>query len=162
MLLKSEGSRLKFHKALYRPYWPNLVNEAPGDLRTKNEELNDGHWVSEIVASKMAQNWPCGSQIVKKKRRTSHQRFSVKNVFIEILQNSQENTCARVSFLIKVIWHYVKKTLAQVFFCEFYEISKSTFSYRKPLVGASEKEMMCEILIFKYQFFGCHSIWQCF
>ena len=30
------------------------------------------------------------------------QRFSVKNVFLDISQNSQENTCARVSFLIKL------------------------------------------------------------
>ena len=29
------------------------------------------------------------------------QRCSVKNVFLEISQNSQENTCARTSFLIK-------------------------------------------------------------
>ena len=29
------------------------------------------------------------------------QRCSVKNVFLEISQNSQKNTCARVSFLIK-------------------------------------------------------------
>ena len=29
------------------------------------------------------------------------QRFSVKKVFLEISQNSQENTCARVSILIK-------------------------------------------------------------
>ena len=33
--------------------------------------------------------------------RSSHQRCSVKRVFLEILQNPQENTCARVSFLIK-------------------------------------------------------------
>ena len=30
------------------------------------------------------------------------QRCSVKKVFLEMLQNSQENTCARVSFLIKL------------------------------------------------------------
>ena len=30
------------------------------------------------------------------------QWFSVKKVFLEISQNSQENTCARVSFLIKL------------------------------------------------------------
>ena len=29
-------------------------------------------------------------------------RCSVKKVFLEILQNSQENTCVRVSFLIKL------------------------------------------------------------
>ena len=30
------------------------------------------------------------------------QRYSLKKVFLEILQNSQENTCAWVSFLIKL------------------------------------------------------------
>ena len=33
--------------------------------------------------------------------RSSHQRCSVKKVFLEISQNSQENTCIRVSFSIK-------------------------------------------------------------
>ena len=56
---------------------------------------------------------------------------SVKKVFLEILQNSQENTCARVSFLISCrseACNVIKKdTLAQVFFSEFCEIFKSTF-----------------------------------
>ena len=34
--------------------------------------------------------------------RSSHRRCSVGKVFLEMLQNSQENTCARVSFLIKL------------------------------------------------------------
>ena len=47
-----------------------------------------------------------------------------KKVFLEISQNSQENTCARASFLIK----YIKKeTLAQVFSCECCDISKNKF-----------------------------------
>ena len=50
-------------------------------------------------------------------------------VFLEILQNLRENTCARVSFLIKFI---KKETLAQVFSGEFYEISMNAFSYRTP------------------------------
>ena len=29
-------------------------------------------------------------------------RCSIKKVFLEMLQNSQENTCARVSFIIKL------------------------------------------------------------
>ena len=38
-----------------------------------------------------------------KRNRSSHQRCSVKKkVFLEISQNSQENTCARASFLIKL------------------------------------------------------------
>ena len=44
--------------------------------------------------------------------------------FLENSQNSQENTYARVSFLIKL----QAKTLAQVFSCEFYDIFKKTFS----------------------------------
>ena len=44
-------------------------------------------------------------------------------VFIEISQNSQENTCTRASFLIK---NFIKKeTLAQVFSCWFCEVSKN-------------------------------------
>ena len=46
-------------------------------------------------------------------------------------QNSQENACARASFLTKLqalAYNYIKKeTLAQVFSCKFYEISKNTF-----------------------------------
>ena len=29
----------------------------------------------------------------------------IKKVFLEISQNAHENTCARVSFLIKLLWH---------------------------------------------------------
>ena len=64
-----------------------------------------------------------------------------KKVFLEILQNSQENTCARVSFLIKLqadACNFIEKeTLAQLFSCEFYEISKNTFFHRAPLVATS-------------------------
>ena len=45
---------------------------------------------------------------------------------LEILQNSQENTYARISFLIK----------AQVFSREFCEISKNVFSHRTPSATA--------------------------
>ena len=66
---------------------------------------------------------------------------SVEKVFLELSQSSQENNCARVSFLIKLqakVCNFIKKkTLAQVFFCEFYEISKNNFLHRTPLVAAS-------------------------
>ena len=61
---------------------------------------------------------------------------SVKKVFLEILQNSRENTCARASFLIKL--QASGLTLAQVFSCEFCEISKSIFFYRTPPAVASD------------------------
>ena len=69
------------------------------------------------------------------------QRCSVKKVFLEILQNSQENTCARVSCLIKLqasglkACNFIKKETGRGV-CEFCEISKSTL--QKPPVAASE------------------------
>ena len=71
--------------------------------------------------------------------RCSHpEMFCKKKVFLKISQNSQENTCARVSFLIKLQFSFIKKeALAQVFSCEFSEISKDNFFHRIPLVAAS-------------------------
>ena len=69
-------------------------------------------------------------------------------VFWEILQNSQENTCFRVSFLIKLqtpLWGLWKKeSLEQVFSCEFSEIYTNTFFYRLPL-----GECFCPLHILK-------------
>ena len=52
-----------------------------------------------------------------------------------VLRNLQQNTCTRV-FSIKVqdqVWNFIKiETLAQVFCCEFWEISMNIFFYRKP------------------------------
>ena len=50
-----------------------------------------------------------------------------KKVFLEISKNSQENTCARVSTLIRLQASGLCDTLAQAFSCEIYEISKNTF-----------------------------------
>ena len=67
---------------------------------------------------------------------------SVKKVFLEVLQNSQENSCARVSFLIKlqtsgiqICW---KGDSGVGIFCEVCESSKNTFSYKTPLIAAFE------------------------
>ena len=62
--------------------------------------------------------------MIQNKRDTSEaviQSCSVKKLFLEISQNSQENTCARVSFLAKLhaSGSQAKETLAQVFSCEF-------------------------------------------
>ena len=58
-------------------------------------------------------------------------KCSVKKMFLEIPQNSQENTCARVSFLIKLqasACNFIKKeALTQVFSCEFCENFRNTF-----------------------------------
>ena len=60
-------------------------------------------------------------------------------MFLEISQNLQENTSARVYFLIKSqveACNFTKKeTLARVFYCRFCKISKSTIFYRIPPVA---------------------------
>ena len=69
--------------------------------------------------------------------------FSKENVFLEISQISQENTCARVSFLKKLYSEacnfFKKNTLGQVFSCEFCEISWKTFFTEQLWVTASGK-----------------------
>ena len=70
-----------------------------------------------------------------KHQKQSFGRCSAEKVFWEIPQNSQENTYAKVSFLINFI---KKEALAQVFSCELREISKNTFLYGTPPIVASE------------------------
>ena len=75
-------------------------------------------------------------------------RYSVKKVFLEISQNSQESNCARVSFFNKVAGPrpatlLKKETLAQVFSCKFCETVKNTFFHRTPLVAASNYISVC-------------------
>ena len=57
-------------------------------------------------------------------------RCSIKKVFLKISQISQEETCARDSFLIRLLQacNFIKKeALSQVFSCEICEIFKNTF-----------------------------------
>ena len=56
-------------------------------------------------------------------------RCSVKKVFLEISQNSQENICTRVSFLRSQACNFIKtESLKQVFSFEFCKhLSKNTF-----------------------------------
>ena len=68
-----------------------------------------------------------------------------KKVLLEISQNSQEDTCARVSLFNKVAGlrphacNFIKKeTLTQVFSCEFCKISKNTFFTEHPWTTASK------------------------
>ena len=73
--------------------------------------------------SKFTMNWESISSV-----GSSHWRCSVKKMLLEISQNSQENTCARASFLMTLqasICNFIKKeTLAQEFSCKFCKISK--------------------------------------
>ena len=62
-------------------------------------------------------------------------------MFLEISQNSQENTCARVFFFSKVAGldkFIEKETLGQVFSCEFCEIFDNTVFIENLRTTASE------------------------
>ena len=63
-------------------------------------------------------------------------------MFLEISQNSQESTCVRVSFWIKLLnsaCNFIKKeTLSQVFSCEFCKIFKNTLFTEHLRTTASE------------------------
>ena len=63
--------------------------------------------------------------------RSSRPEVFYKKVLLEISQNSQENTCARVSFLINLqAWacNFIRKeTLVQVFSSQVSEIFKNIF-----------------------------------
>ena len=74
---------------------------------------------------------PCFSCVYIKIQKQPQEVSCKKKVFLESSRNSQENSCPRASFLIKlhVACNFIKKeALAQVFSCEFCEIFKNTFS----------------------------------
>ena len=69
--------------------------------------------------------------LVTQYQKAVSRRCSIKKVFLKVSQNSQENTCVRVSFLIKLqalACNFIKREcLAHMFSCTFCEIFKNTF-----------------------------------
>ena len=74
----------------------------------------------------------------------------MKKGILEILQNSQENNCARVFFLVRLqaqTCNFIKKeTLAQVFSYEVCKISKNTFFTKH--VWATASAHVINLLLF--------------
>ena len=68
------------------------------------------------------------------------QRCYVIKVFLKMLRNSQDDACARASFLIKL---QASETLTQVFFLWILQIFLRNLFYRTPLVAASEWSQHC-------------------
>ena len=81
--------------------------------------------------------------MIEDSKSSSRPAMFCKKVFLEILENSQENTYARVSILLKLqTCNFIKKeTLAKVFSCEFCEISENSFFYRPPHMAATTLTM---------------------
>ena len=67
----------------------------------------------------------------------------MKKGVLKNLADSQENTCARVTFStklqLKAYYFIQKETLACLFCCEFCEVCKNTYFYRAPPAAASVK-----------------------
>ena len=79
------------------------------------------------------------NQVMLRTRSSRQEVFCKKDVrrnFAKLLGN---HLCQSL-FFNKVACNFIKReTLAQVFSCEFCEISKNTYSYRTPPVATSEK-----------------------
>ena len=78
--------------------------------------------------------------------RSSHQRCSIKKLFLKVLQYSQENICAGISFLIKLQASFIEKeTPTQVFSCACF---KKTYFEEQLLLSFSVVEMWKQTMTF--------------
>ena len=60
------------------------------------------YYASGLINASLGSGEPVGLKHMMFTQETVVQRCSVKKVFLEISQSPQENTCTRVSFLIKL------------------------------------------------------------
>ena len=129
-------------KVLWRPFFWSTTKKYDWDGKGQQSLISKRHNSSNLMIKLLCGEMKFLRLLLKDRTFITAeavvQRCSVKKVFLKISQNSQENTCARVSFLIKfqawdlqLCW---KETLAQVFSCEFREV---TPFYRAPPVVAS-------------------------
>ena len=97
-------------------------------MSSTQQDLNDKvSWYTYyflIIIFKKQQQSPRGVLFCKKGALGNFIKFTGKH----LCQSLFFNKVAALSLQL-----YLKKALAQVFLCEFCEISKNTFSYRKPL-----------------------------
>ena len=118
--MKQSWERQKKHEKKKKNCWKWLSkNEIPNSNSLKSFEFERKTNIGDINSSR-SDNEEEGAEAVV---WTFFAAVSVENMFLEISQNSQENTCARVSFLIKL------QTFCEIF--------KNTFFYRTPPVAAS-------------------------
>ena len=103
--------------------------------------LKPGYFILIYVRSAVSWYSICFTAVPAYRQKQPLEVFLKKKVFLKISQNSQESTCSRVLFQIKMqvsACDFIKKeTLALTFSCEFWQIFKNTFLYRTTPVAAS-------------------------
>ena len=115
--------------------------------------------LSSLICKGSVKMW-CGSNAKKYTRnniianghqyRSSRPEMFCEKVFLKTSQNPQENACAR-AFLNTVagLRPATLETLAQVFFCEFCENSKNTFSHTtRPLAASASISIIISCRVF--------------
>ena len=131
------------------------LGENKGWVVTTSRMVEDktiwlGSIIIKYICSKLQEVFYTTLHANRGQQNFLHPETETNNYFIlvlEILLNSQENTCARVSFSIKLhaeaeVCNFInKETLAQVFYCKFCEISKNTILTEQLLATASKQNL---------------------
>ena len=100
----------------------------------------------------------CASFETVKKLEGGARRCSLKKSALEISQNSEENICAGVLFLIKLqsggLKLYQKQTLAQVFSGRFCKVFSNAYFEEHLRTVASKKRTILQLNCFMCDFYG--------
>ena len=88
-------------------------------------------------------------------------------MFLKLLQNSQENNFARVTFLIKLqaspqACNFIKKDTGKSVFLWILQKFQEHLFYRTPLVAASVNRKIMLWIFPKFWIFGLLHFWYCF
>ena len=128
---KKKQTRLQVSANVFIKIWLNF-----------KENLNDGYLavVSYLSYEKPEIIWDFQGVYKEPSGMNggNRRRCSMKKGVLRNFAKLTEKHLRQSLFFNKVVNFIKKEIQAQVFFCEFCEISKNTFSYRTPPVGVSE------------------------
>ena len=115
--------------------WCHVTSDSVEEIVAKNSKLELATKNIDEILTRIIKKT---STIMSKTStsRSSHQRCSIKKAFLKILQNSQKNTCVRVSFLIKL--------LRQTISLQIFERLSST-SFTQSIVSNMPLTIVCMI-----------------
>ena len=80
----------------------NEILQFKRQIHNQSTKLNDFIQFMNYLVRRNICNMVICQSVLKQRTEAVAQRCSFKNLFLEISQNSQENSCARASFLMKL------------------------------------------------------------